>query len=84
MANFELRENSGSLFKNSRKTEAKHPDYQGEINVDGKVKKLSAWIKQGKNGSFMSIAVSEPYRKEGGGSRGSAPVISDTPDGLPF
>lgn len=84
MANFELRENSGSLFKNSRKTEAKHPDYQGEINVDGKVKRLSAWIKQGKNGSFMSIAVSEPYKKEGGSSQSSTPAFPDTPDDLPF
>jgi hypothetical protein len=49
--------NSGVLFKNDRKESAKHPDYQGNINVDGVEFWLSAWIKEGQKGKFMSLSV---------------------------
>ena len=49
--------NSGTLFKNDRKESEKHPDYTGKINVDGTDYWLSAWIKTGKSGKFMSLAV---------------------------
>lgn len=50
--------NRGVLFKNDKKDSDKHPDYTGKINVDGKNLRLSAWIKQGKNGKFMALQVS--------------------------
>jgi hypothetical protein len=49
--------NRGSLFKNDRKESDSHPDYQGSINVNGDELWLSAWIKDGKNGKFMSLSV---------------------------
>lgn len=51
------RDNSGVLFKNDRKEAPNHPDYRGEINVGGKIFYLSAWIKNGNKGKFMSLAV---------------------------
>lgn len=48
---------SGVLFKNDRKEQPNHPDYKGSVNVGGVEYWLSAWIKDGKNGKFMSLAV---------------------------
>ena len=53
----EKKNNSGVLFKSDKKETANHPDYKGNITVDGVDYWLSAWIKEGKNGKFMGLAV---------------------------
>ena len=47
----------GVLFKNDRKEQDNHPDYKGQINVGGQEFWLSAWIKEGQKGKFMSLSV---------------------------
>jgi hypothetical protein len=54
----EKRDNSGVLFKNENKDNEKKPDYKGSIMVDGNEYWLSAWIKEGKTGKFMGLALS--------------------------
>ena len=53
---FEKKDGQGALFKNARKEQPSHPDYRGDVMIDGRQYWLSAWIKEGKNGKFMSIA----------------------------
>lgn len=47
----------GVLFKNDRKEQDNHPDYKGSINVGGTEFWLSAWIKEGQKGKFMSLSI---------------------------
>ena len=56
---YEQRMNSGIMFRNNHKQAANHPDWRGDINVNGTVFQISAWIKPGKRGEFLSLAVSE-------------------------
>ena len=50
--------NSGALFKNEKKEQPNHCDYQGSINVGGTEYWLNAWLKKSKNGkTFMSLSV---------------------------
>ena len=46
--------NSGLLMKNDRKETDKHPDYRGSINVNGQDFWLSAWIKDGREGTKLA------------------------------
>lgn len=55
--------NSGLLAKNDKQGNESRPDYRGSINVDGREYWLSAWIKQGREGTklagqkYMSLSV---------------------------
>ena len=51
--------NRGILSRNDRKEEDSHPDFKGQLNVDGTDYWLSGWIKERKDGSgkFFSLSV---------------------------
>jgi hypothetical protein len=52
----EQKEMCGVLFKNDRKEKDGHPDYKGSATVNGTALWLSAWIKSGERGKFMSLS----------------------------
>ena len=54
---YEQKEGQGSLFKNDIKSSDKHPDYRGDCTIGGKKYWIAGWIKKGKKGSFMSLAL---------------------------
>jgi len=70
--------NKGVIFKNDNKgTNEKAPDYRGKINVDGKDKEISLWVRKSNDGqkTFFSCAISEPFIK----AEGQSKVESDLP-----
>jgi hypothetical protein len=85
--------NRGALFKNTRKENEKHSDYNGSINVDGHDYWLNAWLQTSKDGkTFMSLSVK---RKDGTAERPEqfakkaqevfpGAQIDDDGDGIPF
>ena len=55
---YEVRPGQFSLFKNTKKTTDKHPDYRGDgLDIDGRPVWVSAWLKTGKAGKFMSCSM---------------------------
>jgi uncharacterized protein (DUF736 family) len=86
----ETKVNSGSIFKNDKKTAENQPDYRGKINVDGKEWEISLWVKEGqKAGKYFSAAIKEPWVKPDEGQATAKPVqtnlMNETDDdGLPF
>ena len=54
---FEQKDMSGSLFKNERKENEKHPDYNGTAKINGQEYWMNAWIKESKGGKkFFSFS----------------------------
>jgi phosphoribosyl-AMP cyclohydrolase len=82
----ETKINSGSIFKNDKKTADNQPDYRGKINVEGKMWEISLWVKEGQQaGKFFSAAIKEPWVKpEESGNTPNIKPITDEDDDLPF
>lgn len=62
---YEQRPGSFSIFKNEKKEKDTHPDYKGDgMDLTGTPVWISAWIKEGKNGKFMSCSMKAKEAKE--------------------
>lgn len=46
---------TGVLFKNDKGDNEKRPDYKGSAEIEGVQYWVSAWIKEGAKGKFMSM-----------------------------
>ena len=80
----EKRDNSGVLFKNDKKETGNHPDYKGNITVDGQDYWLSAWIKEGKSGKFMGLALSPKEQVAKAKSSERSKVTGFDDEDMPF
>ena len=87
MADYEQRNNSGTLGRNKNKIQQNHPDHRGSCIIDGVEYWVSAWIKQNNSTQekFFSLAFTKkdaPPLKE---SRTNQPGDSnDFDDDIPF
>ena len=77
---YEMKDMSGSLFREENKKSEKSPDYTGKVKIDGKELRIAGWIKQSKGGSnYLSLAFSEPRTSDGQGDRPAAKAHDDIP-----
>jgi hypothetical protein len=82
---YEQRDNSGALFKNDKGDNEKRPDYKGDAMINGAAFEIGAWLREGKNGKFLSLSfkpkegrVVEPPAK-------TAPkTVADMDSDIPF
>ena len=51
---YELKDNSGSLFKNDRKEKDTHADYKGTVKIGGVEYWQNAWVKEVNGKKFFS------------------------------
>jgi hypothetical protein len=50
------RDNSGTLARNAKKTEDRHPDIRGQCMVDGRHYWIAGWRRENEHGTFYSLA----------------------------
>jgi hypothetical protein len=80
----EKRNNSGVLFKADKIENERSPQYKGNITVEGKDYWISAWVKEGKSGKFMGLAVSPKEEYKAKPSERSKSTDFDDGDSMPF
>jgi hypothetical protein len=72
----------GAIFKNAKKEKDTHPDYRGDLTIEGRKFWVSGWIKDSKGGKFLSLALRPA---EGEHTRnGQRPAQSAVDDAIPF
>lgn len=82
---YEKKEGYGALFKNTERNTDRHPEYRGDILIDGTEYWLAGWIKEGKNGKFFSLKATPKTEKIGkDGVRRNPGPQSEDEDTIPF
>ena len=86
---YELRDNSGSMFKNDRKEKETHPDYKGTALINGVEMWMSSWLKTGANGTkFMSFSFQPKEQQQARNPMPAPPALKqpapDFDDDMPF
>ena len=74
---------SGVLFKNDKDGNEKRPDYKGSAEIDGVHFWISAWIREGAKGKFMSMKYERKEGQPTAAKTAPAPAVFDDSD-APF
>ena len=84
---YEVKPNTGSLFRNEKKETENHPDYTGSALIDGADLWMSAWLKTTGTGTkWMSFAFKrKDVQSSNAPAQRSAPAHDvDLDDDVPF
>ena len=57
MQNQDQKRDGGVLFPNDRRENERQPTHRGSITIAGAEYYLSGWIREGRNGKFLSLSV---------------------------
>lgn len=77
--------NRGSLFKNDKKTEEKHPDLSGSVNIEGVEYWISGWSKVSKGGQkFISLSVRQKQEQTRQSSQPTRSTKKEESDDIPW
>jgi hypothetical protein len=76
---YEQKENSGVLFKNNKKETPNQPDYTGTLKLSDGDYLLSAWVKDGKSGKFLSLSVKKKDQLSGTVKNATSQNTNDLP-----
>jgi len=73
--------NKGILSRNDRKEKDQHPDFKGQINIEGTEYWLSGWVKGRKDGTgkFFSLSAAPKEAKFEEKPVAKAKIDSDLP-----
>lgn len=77
---------SGVLFKNDKDGNEKRPDYKGSAEIEGVQYWVSAWIRDGAKGKFMSMKYEAKEKQQSQQSQTPKPAPVDDFDdsSIPF
>lgn len=79
------RDNSGSISKNERKEEDRHPDMKGQAMVDGRAYWIAGWLKENERGKWYSLSFTPKDDQPKADKPKSAPGKPDLDDdSIPF
>lgn len=74
MSQYQIRDQSGSAFKNQRKTSDSHADFTGEGLVNGQPVWINIWAKTDKNGNpWYSVSFKNKQPKQDAKDESEAP-----------
>ena len=81
---YEQKNGTGSIFKNSKRTNDKQPGYRGSATIEGCEFWISCWLKQSQAGQkFFSLSFQPKNADQpaaaGNGGTGNAPNDDDIP-----
>ena len=80
MSEFTPKDMSGLLFRNERKEQPNHADYEGSAMINGQEFYMNAWIKEGKKGKFMSFS----FRSKASKTQQTTRPAAKDDDSLPW
>lgn len=82
---YEQKEGGMNIFKNNYKEKSNQPDYTGKAMVDGKMKDVSCWLKEDRNGNkFFSCQIKDEWVNPNSAPPAPPAVNNDFDDDIPF